>query len=61
MVGVRSGNDDDRAIARDFPRAARVNLTEEEVDKNGKGPQPGIVDEVWPEVGLDLARRRSHV
>ena len=38
LVGVRSGNDDDGAIARDLPRTARVNFAEEEVDEDGEGP-----------------------
>jgi hypothetical protein len=58
---VRSGDDDDGAIARDLPGTTRVNLAEEEVDENGKGPQPGIVDEVWPETGLGLGFRLGHV
>lgn len=33
LVGVRSGDDDDRAIARDFPGAARMDLAEKEVDE----------------------------
>jgi hypothetical protein len=34
LVGVRSGDDNDGAIARDLPGTTRVNLAEEEVDED---------------------------
>lgn len=34
LIGVRSGDDDDWAIARDLPRTTRMDLAEEEVDKD---------------------------
>ena len=38
LIGVRSGDDDDGAIARDLPRTARVDLAEEEVDEDRESP-----------------------
>jgi len=60
LIGVRSCDNNDGSIARNLPRTARVDFAEEEVDKDGEGPQPSIIDEVWPEAGLGLARR-GHV
>ena len=43
LVGVRSGDEKDRAVTGHLPGTARVHLAEKEVDQDRHGPEKGVI------------------
>lgn len=43
LVGVRRGNEQDRALPWDLPGASGMDLTEEQIDKDGHEPQESVI------------------
>lgn len=59
LVRMWRGNEQDRALARDLPRASRVNLAEEEVNEDGHEPLKGVIFPLAHGIQLGMGGRRA--